>query len=365
MPTRHRTLRLAALAVVLGACVALAGCGSSGDPVALLRQTFCGKHAVNSGNLDVALTIVPSGSRTIKGPLSLSLSGPFERQSSGGLPKSDFTIAARLEGSSVSVGIVSTGTAGYVTLGGASYQLPQASYQRLESGFSQFATPPGCGSNSSVLSRLHIRPLHWLSGPQVVGTENVGGVATTHIHSGIDIKAFLGDLGTFLKNSSSLGLQGGSSGLSSATLDAVAGDIQTSSFDVWTGQADKTLRRLRIHLGLAVTGQISTLLGGLRSAGIDLSLGYADLNRPQTITAPTNLHPYSEFQAQLAELVAGLRTALGSALGGGLSSGAGGGGSSTTGSTGGAYQAYSQCIQAAGGDVTKMQRCAPLLNGGQ
>src|SRR5207302_751528 len=102
-----------------------------------------------------------------------------------------------------------------------------------------------------------------------------------------------------------------------------------------------------------------------RSAGIDLTLGYGDLNAPQTITAPTNLQPYSEFQARLAALVAGLRTVLGSALSGGLSGGGGATGTSTTGSSGGNYQAYSRCIQAAAGDVSKMQRCAPLLNGGQ
>ena len=37
-----------------------------------------------------------------------------------------------------------------------------------------------------------------------------------------------------------------------------------------------------------VSGEISTLLGGMTSAGIGLTLQYADLNQPQTISAPAN-----------------------------------------------------------------------------
>jgi translation elongation factor EF-Tu-like GTPase len=36
---------------------------------------------------------------------------------------------------------------------------------------------------------------------------------------------------------------------------------------------------------------------------IALKMQYADLNRPQTITAPTKLRPYSQFQARLRVLV--------------------------------------------------------------
>src|SRR5947209_1159933 len=145
MPHPNRRLRIGTLLALAATSLALAGCGgSSGDAVALIRQTFCGNHTITSGNLDVALTITPSGSRTLKGPLSLSLSGPFQSLGRGKLPKSDLTISLSGLGNSTSVGIISTGTHGYVTLSGASYQLPASSYRRLESSFSSFATPPGC-----------------------------------------------------------------------------------------------------------------------------------------------------------------------------------------------------------------------------
>src|SRR5436305_1375993 len=111
MHNRNRTLRVGALIAIAAVCVGLAGCGgsSSGDAVRLLHATFCGAHKVTSGNLNVGLTITPSGSRTLKGPISLSLSGPFQSLGPGKLPASDFTVALGALGSSASVGIISTG----------------------------------------------------------------------------------------------------------------------------------------------------------------------------------------------------------------------------------------------------------------
>jgi hypothetical protein len=369
MPHHNRKLRIGALVAASAASLALAGCGGgSGAAVQLLKQTFCGTHHVNSGNLSVALTVIPSGSRTLKGPISLSLSGPFQSRGAGKLPESDLTVALSALGNSTSVGIISTGTHGYVTLSGSSYQLPQASYQKLESSFSAFASPPGCSGHTGVLGRLHIRPLRWLTNPQVTGTQNVGGTSTTHIHAGINVSALLRDLSTFLKKSPALGLSGSSglsSGLSSSTLQTIANEVQNPNFDVWTGTGDRTLRKLSIHLTLPVSGQFSTLLGGLRSAAIALTMQYGDLNQPQTISAPTNLAPYSQLRFRLSALFSAIRGQLTGVLSGGLSGAAPSspGAGSTTTSGSGNLQSYSNCIQAAGGDVAKMQKCAPLLSG--
>ena len=373
MRSRHVILRLGALLSVILTAGLLAGCGgsSSGNAVSLLRDTFSGSHEVKSGNLQVALTISPSGSRTFTTPISLSFGGPFQSQGSGKLPESNFTVNLSALGQGASIGIISTGHAGYVTFEGTAYQLPQASFERLESSFSQLTASPGA-SHSSVLGKLGISPLHWLSNPQVVGTENVGGVSTTHIKAGINISALLGDLSTFLQKASSLGVSGGSgfsAGLPASTVTKIADEIQNPSFDVWTGTSDKTLRRLQIRLTLPVSGQISTLLGGLRSAGISLTMSYGQLNQPESISAPTSVAPYSEFQSKLQTFVAAIRGELTNAIGGGAlggsSSGSGTGSSSSGGSTGASsnYQKYSNCIQGANGNVTKMQKCAPLLNG--
>jgi hypothetical protein len=353
----------------------LAACGGSGDATQLLQQTFGGSHQVNSGKLDLSLTITPSGSRTLTAPITLTFGGPFQTRGKGKLPESNFTLNLSAQGHTGTLGILSTGSSGFVTLSGAAYQLPQATFQRLESSFSSLANSPG-GSSSNSLSKLGINPLHWLSDATVVGDESVAGTTAVHIHAKINVAAFLNDLNRVLQRSSASGLTGSSSlsrGLPQATVNRIADEVQNPSFDLWTGKADKTLRRMVINLNIPVTGQISSLLGGLSSAGIGLNLEYDELNLPQSISTPTNVRPFSEFQAKLSTFVGNIRSTLGSLAGGGSglpltpgTSTTGGGTSTGGGSAGGSSsgsQAYQQCLQQAGGDVGKMQQCASLLNG--
>jgi hypothetical protein len=122
------------------------------------------------------------------------------------------------------------------------------------------------------------------------------------------------------------------------------------------------MRRLLIRLTIPVTGTLSSELGGLRAADVGLSIQYANLNQPQTITAPQTVRPYAEFASKITTIVRAFETSLQ----GGGTLGNSGGASSNGGSAGSAanVQRYSQCIQAAGNDVSKMERCASLLNSG-
>jgi hypothetical protein len=337
---------------------ALSACGgSSNQATSLLRQTFTGKHKVSSGNLGFSLTLAPSGTSALKGPITLSLGGPFQSLGSGRLPQSNFSLSLGTSGGKLAVAILSTGTKGYVSFEGQSYQLPVATFRRLESSFAQLGSTPGSRSGSGALAKLGIQPEHWLVRPHVVGDEALGGTNTTHIRAGINVPALLEDLNTFLKRAGSVGVSGASSlpgGLSAAVRSRIAGEIHNPSIDVWTGTADKTLRRLDLKLNLALSGQAAALLGS--NAGLELTMQYAQLNQPQTITAPTDVLPYSQFQAKLKVLLADLQGSLTGGLAGTASGSSSSGGSS--------YGKYTQCIQAAGADVAKMQKCAPLLGGG-
>ena len=200
-------MRPAGALLIAASSIALSACGSSsgGDANSLLKQTFSGSHTVTSGNLSFSLTVSPSGSRTLSGPITLSFGGPFQSRGKGQLPASNFNISITASGRTGSLGILSTGTNGYVTLQGTSYQLPAATFQKLESSFAQVASSPGAGSNGGTLSKLGIDPLHWLVNPSVVGHESVGGADTTHIRAGVNVAALLADLNTFLQKASSLG----------------------------------------------------------------------------------------------------------------------------------------------------------------
>jgi len=369
---------VAAVLLAVLASIAVAACGSSsssssGDAATLLKQTFTGSHKISSGDLNLAVTVDPSGSNTLSGPIKLSFGGPFENSSVGKLPQSNFTVSISALGRSGSLGLLSTGNNGYVTLQGTSYRLPQATFQKLESSLSQVGTTGNSGG-SGTLSKLGIKPLDWLQDPKVVGTESVGGTDTTHITASINVAAFLNDFSTFLQKASTIGVSGvgaASNGLTPAERNKIAGEVKNPRFDVWTGNSDKTLRRLTVAMTLPVTGTISTQLGGLRSADIGLSMQYGNINQPQTITAPTTLRPYSEFTSKVQSFVQALRGSLGgSGLLPGTSSSSGSGSSSSGGSSGSSssgasskVQRYSRCVTAAANDVAKMQRCASILNG--
>jgi hypothetical protein len=365
---------VAAVLLAILATLALAACGSSSsssseDAATLLKQTFTGSHKVSSGNLNIAVTVDPSGSTTFSGPIKLSFGGPFQSSASGKLPQSNFTVSVSALGKSGSLGLVSTGKAGYVTLQGTSYQLPAATFQKLESSLSQVGTTGNSGG-SGTLAKLGIKPLDWLQNPKVVGTESVGGTDTTHISASVNVAAFLNDFSTFLQKASTLGVSGtsaASKGLSASVRNEIASAVRNPRFDLWTGNGDKTLRRLTLALTVPVSGATSTQLGGLRSADIGVSMQYGDVNQPQTIAAPTTLRPYSEFTSKVQSFVQSLQGSVGSSLlpgsSGSSSSGSGSSSGSSSSGTSSKVQRYSSCVTAAGSDVSKMQRCASILNG--
>jgi hypothetical protein len=377
-------LRNTLLAVTVAA-LAIAGCGGSatgpgtaGTARALLRETFGGHHQLNSGRLQFALSVQVSGSSRLTKPLSLSFSGPFQEHGKGKLPSSDFTVALSGEGRSLSLALISTGTAGYIAVAGSAYTLPSATFQQLESGVAQAASPGGSGGSSSPLARFGIQPLRWLADPQVRGTGTVGGAPATEITAGVNVPQVLSDLSTILQKGATLGLSRLPSSITPAAQQRIAAAVHSPRVEIWTGTADHTLRRLALFFEIPLSGTLATLTGGGHAAKVSLTLGYSDVNQPQTVQAPVVTQPYSQFVAKFRALVTAVETqvaagALGSATGAGSPGSAGAGaagtatGSTTTsaGTTGaGVYGRYEQCQQQAGGDLAKLQKCASLLPGG-
>jgi hypothetical protein len=357
------TSRVVVVLLALATAAMVAACGSSsgsGSASAqqLLQDTFGGHHPVKSGVLTFGLTLTPSGSSTLNSPVSLTVHGPFQSRGPGKLPESNFTIALNALGRRGQMGLISTGTSGYIIVDGNAYKLPAAAFSKLASSFSSV----GASGSGGGISKLGIHPLQWVTDPSIVGTTTIGGTSTTHIRAGINVAALLDGVNKLLHTASSTGA--GSRiprSISAATRQKIAREVQHPTIDVWTGSSDHTLRRFSLSLGFPVTGQTSALLGGLHSAGFGLTLQYVDLNQPQTISAPTNVKPFKLFDRKLRGIVRQLEGVTGSGSLGSLGSGTSG--SSAAGSTRSGVSKYAKCIQNAHRDVTKMQKCAGLLNG--
>jgi hypothetical protein len=360
--------RVLLIATTLVTAVVVAGCGgdapkqASGAPGSaaaehLLAQAFEGHHAINSGVIKLDLELVPSGSSSITKPIELSFGGPFMNRGAGKPPASDFTISIAAQGHYADLQVISAGGKGYITVSGQSYRMPASSFKNLESGFGSLASSgTASSSKSGAFAKLGIKPLHWLVSPQLVGSANLDGVKTTEIRAGLDARAMLQDFSKLLGKAGSLGLTGASKTLPQsippATQSSIAHALGSPSFNIWTGAADRIIRKLTVAATIPVSGHTRGLLGGMRSARVSLDFEYSHLNQPQTITAPTVTKPYSVFRAEV--------TAVLQEIDGGLTNGA------LSGRAGAlsADQKYTQCITTAAGDVAKMQKCAKLLGGG-
>ena len=81
----------------------------------------------------------------------------------------------------------------------------------------------------------------------------------------------------------------------------IAAGMRDPYADIWTGSADQILRKLILSFEIPAAAQLVGKAGGGPRV-VTLTLQYSDLNRPQTIVAPTRAHPYLALKAKLAAL---------------------------------------------------------------
>jgi len=353
----------AVLALVLSA-IGLAACGGGGDessqsPQQLLQETFGANKPVKSGNLGLNLDIAAQGLQGVKGPISLKLNGPFESQGKGKLPKFDLTLTLQTGPTNFTAGAVSTGEKGFLKVQGKTYAVGDQLFNQFKQGYEKAAAQSQTRSGGLSFKSLGVNPLAWLTDPKNAGTEDVGGTETYHVTAGIDISRFLQDVNSLLGKASSLGQGNLPSGLTAQQRQAIERSVKSAKLDVWTGKDDKTLRRLRIELGISVPADLRKQANGLKSGVLVFDLKIENLNESQDIKEPQGARPLSELTA---------------ALGGSLPGTSSGGGTATApapsqttpapaAGAGGASQQYLDCLAKAKNDVSKVQKCADLLSG--
>jgi hypothetical protein len=357
---QHRARAFVALLALAAAALVLAACGGSGgggdssggggsaDAETLLRQTFTGTHDIRSGSADLQLRVDVAGEPSVRGPITVGISGPFQSMGAGELPQFDLALNVNAQGQGFKAGLTSTSDRLFVNFGGTAYEVPAEIVTQLKDRFGR-AQEEGSSSSMSVES-LGLDPMSWLQDPTVEGTESVGGAETDHISAQLDVAALLDDVDKILARVSGQGgLPTGQQLPSRIPADArsqIEDAVKSATVDVWSGTDDHTLRRMTLALDIVPPADS----GGPRSLDIALSIELADLNQPQSIEAPATSRPLSELLGQLQGFFGG---ALGGASPG--DSGSSGGASSDE------LEAYSACIQRAGSDVAEAQKCADLL----
>lgn len=321
--------------------------------------------------------------------MSLSLDGPFQ---SNGSRRSDFDfkLSISVHGKTETYSVISASGAAYITSAGKTYKLPPSAVKQLGSaglgavalGTATTGTSTSSGQSSgtatsagatgtttatsttpagAILNTLAADPKRWLISPRLVGTAQIGGVATTHVHAGVDVKQLVANLSAAVKNAALAGLASatknhGSIKITPKEQSKVAGAISAPSIDIWAASSDHTLRKLSLSFELAPARL------GVQSSGsipIALTVQLSDVNQPQQITAPAHAQSFGAFHSQLQKLVGHLGVP----------------GTATVPTprplrkgrnTGGALELtlspYARCISNSGGNTAKMQRCASLSN---
>jgi hypothetical protein len=360
-----RSLQPILLALVAALALAVGACGSGGDEASsstdvnqLLSDTFKGNKDVKSGKLNLTLKVDAKGAEGVNGPITLSVSGPFQSQGKSQLPKFDIDFAFSGSGQNVKAGLTSTGDKGFVNFQGTEYAVSPQVFQQFKSGYEQAQKNGSSKSKQQQsLSSLGLDPRQWLTNPKNEGDAKVGDDDVIKITGGVDVNKLLDDVNKALQKTKQLGVQGTQqlpSQLTDAQKKQVTDSIKHPKVEIYTGKADKILRRMVIDLGIVDTQ------GSSGSANVNFDLSISDLNEDQTISAPSGAQPFDKLLSQLGGLGLG---GLGTGSTGGTSSGSGSSSSGSGSSNNANLQKYSDCVAKAGSDVQKARECAKLLTG--
>jgi hypothetical protein len=382
------------IAASLGAVALLGGFGgcsaSSSSPQVLLKETFDSRTAIESGHIDLSLTLSGSGSSALKTPVSVTLAGPFQSVDPHKLPRFDLQAGLTVAAHTLRIGAVSTTDHFFIQLDGTSFLAPESTVTALRAAYAHAGAKPA-SDTSPTFSALGIDPGRWLSDPVDAGTVEIAGVETVHLVATLDVARFLADASRLSSDSNALelgGRNGSATGLlSPETILALAHAVRSARVDVYTGKQDHLLRRMVLTAVLGSSGAGRATLEGLRTATLHLYLQFSDLNRPQSIAAPSSARPLSELVGVLQQLgvvpqgssagassagapstaasstaATGLAAASGSAAEENSATATGSApGASGSGIEGGS-RAYLECIQKAGQNVQALQGCAALLH---
>jgi hypothetical protein len=324
--------------------------GTDTDVDTLLAKTFKDKKEIKSGKLNLLVRGDVSGGSD-SGTFQLRLYGPFESESKAKLPKFDLSLEASGRGRNIKAGVESTGDKGFVSFDGQDYSVPVNVFQQFKQGYEQ-AAQRGSKNGGQSLSSLGIDPRKWLENPKNAGEDKVGDADVIKITGGVDVGKLLDDINTLLAKAGRLGLQNQQlpSKLTQDQKAEVEKALKDVNVEIYTGKDDTILRRMKIDLNAQDPGGSGQTI----ALGVDMQL--LDLGEGQSFEEPSDTKPLDQLLSKFGGL-----GALGGALGGSSGSGAAGSGSSSSAASQQKIKKYSDCLQAAGQDVSKAQKCASIL----
>jgi hypothetical protein len=367
---------IAALATTFAAC----GGGGSEDPQQVVNDATL--EGVESGNLDLSLSVKSEGEKD--GNVDVSLSGPFQSQGKDGLPLADVVFSAKGEANDKPVdfdgGLTLLSDRAFIDYEGTVYEVDPTTFGFVKSGFEQ-AQQQGGSQNSADLTACRkagegLKIADLVENVSSDGGEDVEGTSTTRVSADLNAEGAIDALIQLTETPACKAQLEAAGPLPLDELEEarrrIPSELKKAHVDLYVGD-DNIIRR-------AVAEVVVVPKDGSGKVEIDLDLTLGAVNEEQEISPPSGAEPleglFKELGVDPLELleegpaggVSTLLEKLGDGFGGlpGEDSfGDGGplGGSSDGGSSGGGsaddQAAYLECLQGVE-TAADLQECASL-----
>jgi hypothetical protein len=297
-------------AALLAAAVAISACGGGSDKSGESASSVLDEatlEGVDSGRLDLTLALTARGKEG--GNLDVSLSGPFQSEGKGSLPRLDMTAKANgsIGGKPVDfeAGLVLLPGTAYIGYEGVEYKVDPTTYSYLEGVLKEAQREAGAETGSAGAAACQeefgkLEVADFLAGAGNEGSAAVDGTATTKVSGDLDVS---GAIGTVLEavESPACRAQLAAAGPlpSEAEIEKAKDQVSDSlkgapHVDVYVGD-DDIVRRISAQL----TIEPKESNGGPRSVRIDLDLKLTGVNEEQEIAAPDSAKPLSKLFLKL------------------------------------------------------------------
>jgi hypothetical protein len=307
--SRHGFLNVLVAIAVLAAAAALAACGGGSEksdesPKAVLDEATL--EGIDSGDIDLSLGLDAKGPEG--GHVDVSLSGPFQSQGKGKLPKVDLTASAKgsIGGDKVDFdgGIVLLPNSAYVDYEGIEYEVDPATFGFVESALNEAQQEAGAESGSAgaaacqeELGKLNVAD--FLEGGANEGSADVEGTPTAKISGDLNVSGAIDTVLEAVESPACRAQLAAAGPLPSKSevenaKDELRSSLKSAHVDVYVGDDD-------------IVRQISTQMtiepkngdDGPKSVEIDLDLKLTGVNEEQEISAPEDAKPLSKLFLKL------------------------------------------------------------------
>lgn len=288
------------LALALLLALVLASCGDDdsaegtvsgdSDPQEVLDTTLGSDQQIDSGVLDLSFELTSTGADA--GTVSASLAGPFQAGADeNSLPELDLTASATLDaadqGFDFEGGLTLTEDGAFVNYGGEDYEVDEQTFSFVQAAYEESSAAQTEDESAGSFEQFGIDPASWVTDLTNEGTEDLDGDEVVHISGAGDVGAIVEDLQTIAEQAPAAATQ-----VDPAQLSQLEELVQSATIDVYANAEDDTLRQLDLNMDLSDPGTED-------AASLSLSIGIADPNTEQEITAPEDPLPFADLLEQV------------------------------------------------------------------